>query len=112
MPLHPDLVEMLQALPRDKTGYVFRGGAGVSKGYHLTFFETAVKRAGLEDFRWHDLRHSFATALREQEETLMLVQDAMGHKSPAMTSRYAHIGENKLRSAINKLNPAGLKVVS
>ncbi len=51
----------------------------------------AVKGAGLDDFRFHDLRHTFASWARMGGADLLGLRDAMDHSSVAVTQRYAHI---------------------
>lgn len=51
------------------------------------------KAAGLVDFRWHDLRHSCASFLAMKGATLLEIGSVLGHKSPSMTLRYAHLVE-------------------
>ena len=53
------------------------------------------KAAGLQDFRWHDLRHSNASFLAQGGATLLEIGSALGHKSVATTKRYAHLVEGK-----------------
>ena len=47
--------------------------------------------AGLTDFRWHDLRHSCASFLAQKGATLLEIGSVLGHKSPSVTMRYAHL---------------------
>lgn len=66
-------------------------------------FQKAVRTAGLHDFRFHDLRHTFATRLVQDGEDLYRVQRLLGHKSPTMTQRYAHHCSESLRVGVNRL---------
>jgi integrase len=59
----------------------------ISKAWH-----TAVARAGIENFRFHDLRHSCASALVQNGANLAEVATLLGHKGLQMTLRYAHVG--------------------
>jgi integrase len=59
--------------------------------YPHTGFKRAVERAGLEDFRFHDLRHTFASYLLSAGATLPELAAALGHRSLAMVQRYAHL---------------------
>ncbi|HXW29577.1 MAG TPA: tyrosine-type recombinase/integrase [Xanthobacteraceae bacterium] len=53
--------------------------------------KAAAELTSLADFRWDDLRHTFASRMLGASRSLERVQEAMGHASPAMTRRYAHV---------------------
>ncbi|MGO9390658.1 tyrosine-type recombinase/integrase, partial [Rhodoblastus sp.] len=57
------------------------------------------RRAGLGDVRLHDLRHSFASLLVNQGVSLYVVQGLLGHATPRMTQRYAHLAPQTLLDA-------------
>lgn len=65
-----------------------------------------VKLAGLEDFRFHDLRHSFASKLIMRGADLYVVKELLGHASIETTQRYAHLAPDYKTSAIERLNEA------
>jgi len=67
-------------------------------------FKTVCKRAEIDDFRFHDLRHTFASHLVMKGVDLTTVSRLMGHKSLTMTLRYAHLAPNHLANAVNVLN--------
>ncbi|HEY9158308.1 site-specific integrase [Candidatus Binatus sp.] len=71
--------------------------------------EGVIKRAGLEGLRFHDLRHTFASRLVMNGVDLFRVQTLMGHKSPMMTLRYAHLSPEHLRAAVATLDAPGVK---
>jgi integrase len=90
-----------------------RAGAGKTEG--LVFgtaswdafrkaWEAAVKAAKLEDFHFHDLRHTFASWAMQHGATLPELQGLLGHKTLAMTMRYAHLAPGHLRSAVSRLD--------
>jgi len=66
-------------------------------------FEKAVKDAGLKDFTFHDLRHSFASNLVSNNVSIITIKELLGHKSVKMTLRYAHPSESQLKKAVEKI---------
>src|SRR5579863_1040441 len=67
-------------------------------------FRTALKKTTIENFRFHDLRHTFATRLVQSGVDLYKVQRLLGHKSPLMTQRYAHHYPESLRDGVKMLD--------
>lgn len=57
-------------------------------------------RAGIEDFRWHDNRHTFATALLRATGNLKLVQRGLNHARIETTAKYAHVLDDELRAGM------------
>jgi len=57
-------------------------------------WEAALEQSSITDFRFHDLRHSYASELAMGKATLTELRILMGHRSPAMTARYAHLTES------------------
>jgi integrase len=58
---------------------------------------TALKRAGIDDFRWHDLRHTFATWHRQAGTPIYELQRLGGWKTSSMVERYAHVAPEALQ---------------
>ncbi len=86
VPLSTTAVELLRSLPRNISGVVFP-----IKYFTLdAAFKRAVKRAGLVDFHFHDLRHTAITAMAEKLPNLIELSAVTGHKSLAMLKRYYH----------------------
>lgn len=65
-----------------------------------TPWETALKRAGIENFRWHDMRHSWASFAAKGGATLLEIGAVLGHRSTATTKRYAHLTEQHSHSLV------------
>jgi site-specific recombinase XerD len=84
-------------------GYVFTN----SQLEHLLnsrhWFEPAVIEAGIADFTWHCLRHTFASRLVMAGVDLRTVQQLMGHKTIQMTCRYAHLAPEHQLAAVERL---------
>ena len=72
-----------------------------------TTFDKARQKAGLNDFRFHDLRHSFASRLVQKGIPIYEVMHLTGHKSLAMVQRYSHLGPDYQNRAIDALNEYG-----
>lgn len=67
-------------------------------------WEQALKAASLEDFRFHDLRHTFASYLAMNKATLTELRILLGHKSPTMTARYSHLSETHGSGIVSSMN--------
>lgn len=70
-------------------------------------FEKACEKIGLQDFRWHDLRHTAATWLRQAGVPVEIVQRVLGHADIATTMRYAHVVDTEVQDAMRKLPKIG-----
>lgn len=71
-------------------------------------FKAASTRAKVENIRLHDLRHTFATRLVQSGQDLYGVQRLLGHKTAAMTQRYAHHSSESLRAVVEALDSTNL----
>ena len=69
-----------------------------------TPFETALKRAAITDFHWHDLRHSAASYLAMNGASLAEIAEVLGHKTLAMVKRYSHLSEAHTAGVIGRMN--------
>lgn len=65
-------------------------------------FQTALKRSGIANFRFHDLRHTAASYLAMNGATQGELMAILGHRSPHMTRRYAHYSQSHLRNVLEK----------
>ena len=84
--------------------------AGKQPGTHLATITAEWyrirARAGLDDVRIHDLRHSFASHAVLQGIPLPVVSRLLGHKRPSMTMRYAHVGDRETEAAAERVGAA------
>jgi len=67
-------------------------------------FNTALRRAGIRDFHFHDLRHTFASHLIMAGVDLTTVSRLLGHKTLTMTLRYAHLAPSHMVNAVDILD--------
>ena len=69
-----------------------------------TAWENTLVKAGIEDFRFHDLRHSAASYLAMNGATLAEIAEVLGHKTLQMVKRYAHLSEAHTHSVVSRMN--------
>ena len=100
--LYQELVKLAEQ--SDNGAYVFTNKDGEPFGDIKKGFLSALKRARIEDFRFHDLRHTFGSHLVMQGIDLKTVQQVMGHKDITMTMRYSHLSPEYVQEAIGRLD--------
>ena len=112
IPVNSQLKEVLESIEKyDSCPYIFNRD-GQKFGDIKTGFNRAVKRAGIEDFHFHDLRHTFASQLVMGGVSLVAVKELLGHKSIEMTLRYSHLSVENKRIALEILSSRLPKVVT
>ncbi|MFC2062196.1 tyrosine-type recombinase/integrase, partial [Elusimicrobiota bacterium] len=87
-----------------KSRYVFLNSKGKEYRDIRKPFKKALDNAGIKNFRFHDLRHTFASHLVMNGVEIMTISKFLGHKSIEMTMRYAHLSPGYKAKAIEKLN--------
>lgn len=66
-------------------------------------WKKSLKNAGVKNFRFHDLRHSCASALAQNGATLLEIADVLGHRQIGVTRRYSHLANHHKTSLINRV---------
>jgi integrase len=106
--LNPHALGVLSKLQRVNGNPFFFPGA--RPGDHLheikRVWNAVRKEAKLEDFRLHDLRHSYASAAISEGVSLAVVGELLGHRSAQTTKRYAHLFDDARRGASEKASSA------
>ena len=105
VPLSPPAVRVLAELPRLPDGpWVI---PGQKPGTHMTNLDgpwrIVRKRAGLDDVRIHDCRHPYASGGLLVGEGLTMIGKLLGHNKVETTARYAHLANDPLKAAANRI---------
>ncbi|KAA0249029.1 MAG: site-specific integrase [Candidatus Jettenia sp. AMX1] len=85
-----------------------RGNFSIFNGTVLIY--KVLQKAGIGNFHFYDLRHTFATRLAQKGIDIYTIAKLLGHKDIRMTQRYAHHCPESLRGAIQALKPLYLLV--
>jgi len=102
-PVEVELRSLKQDAAADEHAFSYaRTGVKLTTFRHA--WEGACKQAGIPGFRFHDLRHTFATRLRAKGVHEMDIMTLLGHTTLQMTSRYTHAMPQNLRNAVDSLN--------
>ncbi len=107
IPINDDLGELfkkVRAKNQLRSEYVFCDSKGSRFKQVTKSFQSSLERAGIEGFRFHDLRHTFASHFIMKGGSLKELQEILGHKNITMTMRYAHLSQEHKKKAINLLN--------
>jgi integrase len=102
--LNEDMVNMLDAQRGKHPEFVFIGSHGQPLKSIRKPFLTALKKAGILNFRFHDLRHTFASHFVMRGGDLLTLKEILGHRSMQMVEKYAHLAAAHKRRQINNLN--------
>ena len=96
---------ILDRQPRSASAYVFPSPFNPGRPYSgdLKIWRSVRRKAGIEDVRLHDLRHTFASHAVLQGIPLPVVSRMLGHKRPSMTMRYAHVGDRETEAAAERI---------
>ena len=109
VPINDELLGVLRDLPsRLASRWVFPNvtgtGPGDGRAFDRLIFRPALRTAGIKEFRWKDLRHTFATRLRMANVEIQTIRDLLGHTTTRMTERYSHAAPSYLLAATQKIS--------
>jgi integrase len=89
---------------RADTDLLFPRDDGLAPMEIRKHWNRALREAGIEDFRFHDLRHTAASYLAMNGATLAEIADVLGHKTLQMVKRYAHLSDQHTASVVERMN--------
>lgn len=101
------ILKQCQTYSQEATGLIFRSNRQNKTKNSISVrrvFQNALKEAQIENFRWHDLRHTAASYLAMNGATQGELMVILGHRSPHMTRRYAHYSQEHIASLMQKVN--------
>ncbi len=102
LPIPESALVVLRSLPQGAAGdAVF---AGVNPAHLSVYCKRVLKRIGAPDASFHTLRHTAASWMVQQGVDLYAVGQILGHKTPRMTQRYAHLSPDYMAGAVGKLD--------
>lgn len=107
VPLNKEALRVLNTLKEQRTcssGLVFKNKNGKKFTDIKKAWSTLLLQAQIDDFRFHDLRHHFASRLVMNGISLNTVRDLLGHADIAITLRYAHLSDDHRRDAVCSLD--------
>jgi integrase len=105
IPLNTEAMMVLRAWHQQtpETALVFPGKQGEPLDNVRKAWGALVRAAEMHQFRWHDLRHTFASRLVMAGVPLNTVRELLGHTTPSMTLHYAHFAPDHKAEAVNRL---------
>lgn len=108
--LHGLALEQLKELKvsqQKDMGLIFPSKEDPQKPMDLRFpWEQALKKASVVNYRWHDNRHTCASALLMNQASIAEIAEVLGHKTLSMVKRYAHLSESHASAIVEKMNQA------
>jgi integrase len=102
IPMSEPVMFAIKGMPK-RSEYIFTRPNGEQINDIRTAYANALKKANIEDFRFHDLRHTFASHLVMNGTDLLTVKELLGHRTIEMTLRYSHLSPEHKRHAIESL---------
>jgi len=102
VPLNTEAMAVLREIPTplDRSAVVFGNTLGRPQQCLERHWRRALVASGVEDFHFHDLRHTYASRLITRGVDLAVLKELLGHRDFTMTLRYAHLAPSALKSAV------------
>lgn len=97
-----DLLKQLRKMAPKNADFVFPGRSGGHRTYLAHAWRRLCKTAKIENARIHDLRHTYASVLASDGQSLPVIGALLGHTQAQTTHRYVHLFDNPLRAATNQ----------
>lgn len=98
------IIQELLLKKQQNFNYIFPSQSGLQPIDVRSPWEQALKDASIENFKFHDLRHSAASFLLMSGASLAEVAEVLGHKTLAMVKRYAHLSESHTSNVVSRMN--------
>jgi integrase len=103
VPLPKQALEVLVAHPRGDSPYLFKSRLKDNQSTLWRAWDLARKKAKLREFRFHDLRHTFASYLAKSGASLFEIGELMGHRKLESTLIYVHMIKGHNRSIVERM---------
>ncbi len=104
LPLVPAVVEQLVQFAGKPDALVFGSARDAERAFSVEpHWQAALKAAGIENCKFHDLRHSCASYLAQNGATLLEIGDLLGHRTASMTRRYSHLASSHRAALVNRV---------
>jgi integrase len=106
LPLQGHALDLIERLHEDKDScnLLFPRPYGTEPTNIRSYWIKAVQDAGLEDFRFHDLRHTAASYLAMDGASITDIAEVLGHKTLEMAKRYSHLSEAHTKKVVSSMN--------
>jgi integrase len=99
-----DVVKELTKFRQQDSPLIFNSEIKPDKAFHFNKqWKRALNEAQVDNFRFHDLRHTTASYLAQSGASLLEIADVLGHKQISVTKRYAHLCIDHKSQLINKV---------
>ncbi len=108
-PMHPMFRAVLESIPGDRSGRVFDRWRHPDTITHVA--KDALRGAGYPEMTLHKMRHTFAVLLVDEGIDLNTVGSLLGHTDKRATELYAHVSDNRQRSAIRSIKAGPVDLV-